>query len=212
MNVVEEWRPVVGLEGRYEVSSDGHVRNSRTDHILKPCGKQYLRVMLPFRRAQSHQTACAIHVLVAAAFIGPRPPGTVVRHLDGNHHNNASHNLVYGTHKENEADKYRHGRRGPAEMESNAVLTREQVREIRLLGPYDSQRVLAEHYGVDRTLISLILRAKIWRDGPSGKPKWLGDGMYEKPIPQAKSWNELYPLRNKGNRKNPFKSGGCIEY
>lgn len=31
-----EWLPVVGWEGRYDVSSDGQIRNAKTLHILVP--------------------------------------------------------------------------------------------------------------------------------------------------------------------------------
>ena len=51
--------------------------------------------------------------LVAFAFIGPRPDGNVVRHLDGNKDNNRADNLAYGTHQDNADDDRRLGvRRG----------------------------------------------------------------------------------------------------
>ncbi|MDX3713446.1 HNH endonuclease signature motif containing protein [Streptomyces europaeiscabiei] len=50
-----------------------------------------------------------MHQIVAAAFLGPRPDGHDVRHLDGNPLNSALSNLSYGTRSENELDKARHG-------------------------------------------------------------------------------------------------------
>lgn len=50
-----------------------------------------------------------VATLVAEAFIGPRPPGTVVRHDDGDHTNDAASNLIYGTVAENVKDTVRHG-------------------------------------------------------------------------------------------------------
>ena len=47
--------------------------------------------------------------MVARAFIGPRPEGQGVRHLDDNKRNNALTNLVYGTGVENQADSIRNG-------------------------------------------------------------------------------------------------------
>lgn len=210
MNVGEEWRPIVGLEGLYEVSSLGRARsldrrvlhtgkkrsfyNTHKGKMLKLCDNgAYLQVVLPIKSKNSHQKTITVHSIVAIAFHGPKPDGMVVRHMDGNPRNNAAENLCYGTCKDNEADKYRHGSRGLTEKEPGAILTREQVREIRLLGPYDPQHVLAEHYGVDETLISLILKGKIWREGPSGRPKWQGDGMYEAPLPQAETWKQRNP-------------------
>jgi hypothetical protein len=51
-----------------------------------------------------------VHSLVAEAFIGPRPIGLEVRHLDGDSTNNAVDNLRYGTHAENMQDRVKHGR------------------------------------------------------------------------------------------------------
>jgi hypothetical protein len=50
-----------------------------------------------------------IHVLVTGAFIGPRPDGMQVRHLDGNKLNNRTENLSYGTPSENQFDRTKHG-------------------------------------------------------------------------------------------------------
>ena len=50
-----------------------------------------------------------VHALVAAAFIGPRPDGLLIRHLDGNPRNNRVGNLQYGTGSENQRDAVVHG-------------------------------------------------------------------------------------------------------
>lgn len=47
--------------------------------------------------------------LVAEAFIGPRPDGSVLRHLDGNPANNTPANLRYGSQSENQYDAVGHG-------------------------------------------------------------------------------------------------------
>lgn len=55
------------------------------------------------------------HSLVAAAFIGPRPPvppgeaRIEVRHMDGNRTNNHAANLRYGTSRQNTLDSIEHG-------------------------------------------------------------------------------------------------------
>lgn len=107
----EEWRPIPGYEGRYEVSSEGRVRSwARKDgpHLRRPStGDQRYHSVTLCRDGRHEQRA--IHTLVALVFIGPRPEGMEVRHLDGNSHNNRAANLTYGTHAENMLDQRRHG-------------------------------------------------------------------------------------------------------
>lgn len=122
---IEEWRPVPGLEGRYDVSNMGRVRSltstvqcpgdgsrgpySRTipGRILAQHGTPYLGVSLPRSlRGSSSRT----HKLVLEAFVGPLPKGMVTRHLNGNHTDNRLENLAYGTPRENGLDTVRHGR------------------------------------------------------------------------------------------------------
>jgi hypothetical protein len=42
------------------------------------------------------------HVLMMSTFVGPRPEGLVINHIDGNKHNNLLSNLEYCTNLENE--------------------------------------------------------------------------------------------------------------
>jgi hypothetical protein len=108
----EEWRSVTGYEGRYLVSNIGRVfsvpRIRTQGGILIPrlkMGYFSLRLYRP-GGGRDH----FVHALTAEAFIGPRPTGMVVRHLDGDCLNNQIENLAYGTHGDNERDTVRHGR------------------------------------------------------------------------------------------------------
>ncbi|WP_082634955.1 MULTISPECIES: NUMOD4 motif-containing HNH endonuclease [unclassified Mycobacteroides] len=115
----EIWRPVPEWEGLYEVSSTGRVRSinrvsisrlgrktSLRGRVLKQrFGKHYYKVELS--RSGVHSTA-HVHQLVCKAFHGPRPPGAVVRHLDGNGRNNHKDNLAWGTWQENSQDMLDH--------------------------------------------------------------------------------------------------------
>ena len=117
----EEWRPVVGWEGLYEVSSMGRVKQvgvpasikkdtwgSRVPRIVGQSRRNgYLRVRL--RDDFEGVSPESVHVLVCDAFSeGPR--GEVVRHLDGSRDNNTRENLKWGTAKENSLDRKSHGR------------------------------------------------------------------------------------------------------
>lgn len=119
--MTEEWRPVPGYEGLYEVSNEGRVRSlDRVVHhssagkmTLKGKGKALTKghgghpvVGLSVDNCKRNVEA---HILVAAAFIGPRPEGKEVCHNDGNPENNHVSNLRYGTRSENLLDRIKHG-------------------------------------------------------------------------------------------------------
>lgn len=116
-NPGEEWRPVVGYEGIYEVSNVGRVRSvPRVDaagRVRAPKIKAqtlsngYPMVLLYKDRKQR---AARVHVLVAEAFLGPRPPGLVVNHIDHDKTNNQTENLEYVTQLENIQAAVRAGR------------------------------------------------------------------------------------------------------
>lgn len=118
----EIWKPVVGYEGRYEVSNLGRVR-SKTRHwqqrsrsgsyyeyrkigrMLKPgvSSNGYPTVTLGRRNSKT------VHSLVAAAFIGPCPREQEVRHKNGVRSDPRVANLEYGTRTENIKDAIKHG-------------------------------------------------------------------------------------------------------
>lgn len=113
----ESWRPVVGMEGLYEVSDAGRVRSLPRQTASGVHGggirklsldtNGYLTVKLS---RDGKPTNYRVHKLVTAAFLGPCPEGQEVRHWDGDHANAALTNLLYGTRAENMADQRRHGR------------------------------------------------------------------------------------------------------
>jgi hypothetical protein len=98
---METWLPIPGYAGKYEVSDAGRVRNQR-GYVLKPgnSGGPYGYQMVILAPRKKHY----VHALVALAFIGPRPDGQQVRHLDGDRFNNARANLAYGTPSQNSYD------------------------------------------------------------------------------------------------------------
>lgn len=58
---------------------------------------------------QKNPTGVLIHQLVLAVFVGTRPEGLVVRHLNGNSRDNRLSNLAYGTAAQNAQDAIAHG-------------------------------------------------------------------------------------------------------
>lgn len=112
MTTQEEWRPIAEWPG-YEISSFGRVRRMRpyrstyVGRILKPYmnkGYYSMRVV-----ANGVRKARTIHSLVAEAFIGPRPEGSIINHKDGDKTNNRPDNLEYTTWAGNTQHAYEHG-------------------------------------------------------------------------------------------------------
>ena len=105
----EEWRPIAGFPG-YAVSNLGRVvshrrgrpRDLRGGYTVS--GYHTIGLWSGGRRRTRR-----VHQLVVEAFIGPRPPGSDVRHLDGDKTNNCVTNLAIGTRSENMQDLVRHG-------------------------------------------------------------------------------------------------------
>ena len=99
----EEWKPIDGFEGLYEISSYGRVKSFKvyqSGKILKPSPdlNGYLRLSLAKEGKNKYVN---VHRLVAEAFL-PRISGkTCVNHIDGNKANNRLDNLEWCTYSEN---------------------------------------------------------------------------------------------------------------
>jgi hypothetical protein len=106
------WLPVLGYEGRYEVSDDGQVRSllrwrgSQT-RVLKPWPNRYGYWCVSLSSGGKRNGL--VHTLMLSAFVGPRPPGALALHTDDNQNNNTLPNLRWGTYSENLLDMVANG-------------------------------------------------------------------------------------------------------
>lgn len=107
----ERWLPIPGYEGRYDVSDQGRVRSwlpcrsAALPQILAatPAGKSGY-VTHTLTASDGRRTTTKAHRAVLLAFVGPKPPGMLTRHLDDVKTNNRLVNLAYGTEAENRRD------------------------------------------------------------------------------------------------------------
>lgn len=174
--VNEEWRPVVGYEGLYEVSDMGNVRS--LDRIIRQAarsGKVYEKairghMLRPGRMPGGHMSVSlgrknsrCVHDLVLTAFEGPRPEGQEARHLDGAPANNRRGNLAWSSRGDNGRDKKWHNLPAPYKLRPpeiasiKAALARGQV-----------QAAIARDFNVSPSTIHLIKKGRVHGDVACG--------------------------------------------
>ncbi len=147
----------------YEISSYGHFRNKRLGRVLEfdPDSSGYNAVNLFINGKKLHKRTAR---LVAETWIGPRPTGCQVNHIDGNKRNDSIENMEYVSPSENIKHAYRLGllsRKG--EKNSCAKLTQIKADEIRRrCASGESQKNLATEFGVDASNISTIVAGRSW--------------------------------------------------
>ena len=175
----EQWRPVVGYEGLYNISNYGRVWSVRRwrrnhskwqeigGHLLQPGSNNNGRDTVSlWKNSEGH--TFLIHQLVARAFIGKCPRGMEVSHKDGDLHHNHADNLLYETRAENNRRKIGHGTDNRGEKCYAHLLTSKDVMSIRLryaprgIGG-DSGTKLAEEYGVHPNTIYAVANGHNWR-------------------------------------------------
>ena len=166
----EIWKDIPGYEGKYQASTFGRIQSlTRSITQMDRFGKPFTRVM----KGRVLRPACTkknphlyvmlchgangsqVHQLVARTFLGPQPPNTDVRHLNGNPQDNRPENLLYGTRTENILDVFRQGK-------AWRKLTAEQAQEIKQrLSEGVKGHELAKEYHISDGIVSAIKVGRI---------------------------------------------------
>ena len=138
-------------------------------HPLKP---QPVRVRgRKTRRKQVHLTVggkskmVRVARLVLLAFVGKCPPGLIGCHNNGDAAADRLDNLRYGTHKDNSADRVKHGTATTGERNPCAKLTTAAVLEIRrraATDPRATRAVLAAEFCVSQHTVKAIVAGQNW--------------------------------------------------
>lgn len=164
IDLKEEWK-VFKQNDNYSVSNFGNVKRIDKNKLMTLCydGRGYLRVCLCKDGIVSHYT---VHRMVALTFLGKRPKGYQVNHIDGIKRNNNILNLEYVIPKEN----YRHaaelGLINPPKgrKHHNAKLIEYDVKEIKeMLSINMTHFEIAKEFNVTREAITSISRGRTWK-------------------------------------------------
>ena len=164
----EVYKQIVGFEGWYEVSNFGQIRRSRpgkatyVGKILKPRISKRGRFHVCLRK-NGLVANKDVHSVVASTFLGKRPKGKEINHIDGNCRNNNVDNLEYVSRKENMQHAYRLGlvKLGIGEDQHLAKLTTEQVIVIRSSNA--PTRLLSRVFGVKPSTIKKVRKFITWQ-------------------------------------------------
>jgi hypothetical protein len=167
------WLPVKGMEGMFEVSSDGRIR--RLDHVLEfarkdgTCKRQFKAKEMRqyfagagykvWIRQGTHYT----HRTVAEAFIGS-VEGMTVNHIDFDKTNNHANNLEIVTQEANMRHAIDGGRNVRGESHGRVKATESQVRRcVELIRGGMSRRRACEETGMKIDAIEQVLWGNNWR-------------------------------------------------
>lgn len=168
---MEQWKPVVGYEGWYSVSSLGRVMRDRPASgthaglILRPRPTKYGYLGVCLNKAALRKYI-AVHRIVAIAFIGSQPAGCNVNHKNGIKTDNRPANLEWVTPQENSLHAVNVlGRQfgGKGEENSMARLGVGDVRQIRMRFASGERAVkIADDFGIVFQTVYDIINGRRW--------------------------------------------------
>lgn len=171
----DEWKPIPGFEGFYEITATGRVRSVDRSFVNKhgqfrhfpskelhpTCTTGYAKVVLT--KNGQKKTTC-VHQLVMLTFRGPTPKGLNICHNDSDGTNSRLDNLRFDTPTGNSLDRRLHGTHIEGEQHKRAKLTNAKVLRIRkmIARGYDRREVAAS-FGVAYTTVSDVVQRRTWK-------------------------------------------------
>lgn len=166
MSVEEIWKQIPG-HVRYHVSNFGRVAVQLKDGSFKGrklnSATPYLSFSVAAPKGQK-QTCFYVHNIVAKLFIGDRPPGMVIRHLDGNRYNNRVDNLCYGYPEENWNDTKKHKCHAGSRNGRSKINEREAKIIRSLIHENVSLASIARSFSISEAAVRFIKSGKHWKE------------------------------------------------
>lgn len=155
----EIWKPIVGLEGYYEVSNLGRLKGIKFGTIYKLSKNRdgYLQTIIKFKGKKIHLYA---HKQVAKSFIKNTLNKKTVNHIDGDKNNNKVSNLEWLSQGENLKHAYSVGLMG-VKPKKGYKLNIEDVVFIRQCNL--PVKKLSEKYNVTTKHIKAIRHFRKWK-------------------------------------------------
>lgn len=174
----EIWKSITGWEDIYEVSNFGQIRSVDRERrakngsfrlckgkILKgyinAFGYKALHLSKPGQKTKGH----FFHTLVTYEFLGERPLGYQVNHIDGDKLNNNINNLEYTTRSENIKHAFRLGLKKGLNGEDNPACTKLNSEKALKISQYPhdySISKICEEVGCDKRDVHSIRRGDTW--------------------------------------------------
>jgi hypothetical protein len=175
---MEQWKRIVWAKD-YEVSEIGRVRSWKVNPPNKK-NKEVLEPRILSTKIGSGGYPCVslisddgvkklsnVHVLVAEAFLGPRPKGMVVCHKNDKKDDCRLINLEYGTHSYNKKQAIQNGvapygeRHPQSKLSDDDVITIKKMLDEKEL----THRQIGDIFGVSRFTIGSIKYGKLRKHG-----------------------------------------------
>lgn len=149
---------------KYEASTSGHIRNSRTKQVLHEFkGKD------GYFRTQFDGKTRLVHRVIAKTFLENPDNLPEVNHINGHKCDNSLSNLEYCTRNENLRHAYSHKlRTAKGEKNANSKLSIDDVSYIKekciRRDKSFGVSALAKKYGVANQTISAVLSGQNWKE------------------------------------------------
>lgn len=169
---MEKWKAIPGYRGVYLVSDHGNVKRVKArkkhpvkDGALSPYRGGRYPIIILHKGNRGLMKCFTVHNLVCKSFIGPRPKGKEVNHIDGDKNNNRLSNLEYISRAENirhavNMNLFPKGSKSPV-----SKLTEKAVLMIRFMYSKGSvtQADIGRLFKVSSDNVSLIVNRRTWK-------------------------------------------------